>query len=126
MYGYDLGKPEYDSLCKDPRGLGWIAAWYFLIFIIFGVFVLVQLFLGIIIASMDLLREGIKEEQSVWRKVYQRQNELDMDSVSVNNMLEIFEMVDQGGDGTISVRNTMCRFYRCLKRVHSLMNLDLL
>lgn len=64
MYGCDvLPVNDYEFHCDDPVALGWIAAWYFAIFILFGVMILVSLFVGIIITSMELLKEGISMEQ---------------------------------------------------------------
>ena len=68
-WGYDSGEDYYDSQCVQPRGLGWFGAIYFLLYIVVSVLVLLSLFVGIIITSMELLKEGIKEENEVWDKV---------------------------------------------------------
>lgn len=103
FYGYDTGDLEYDSQCEDPCGLGWFAAWYFALFIIFGVFVLISLFVGVIITSMELLREGIQEENEVWKKVKLMQKSHNLDDASVDNLLEIFNLVDTGQNGKLTV-----------------------
>ena len=102
-YGYDSGEDYYDHKCDNPKGLGWIAAWYFLIFIVFGVMVLVSLFVGIIITSMELLKEGIKEEEEVWEKVREMQKEFNLRDTTVDNLLEIFDLIDIGENGKLTV-----------------------
>ena len=104
-YGYDTGDVEYDSQCEHPLGLGWFAAWYFAIFIVFGVFVLISLFVGVIITSMELLREGIQEENEVWKKVKLIQQTHTLDDASIDNLLEIFNLVDTGQNGKLTVRS---------------------
>lgn len=96
---------EYDSQCEHPIGLGWFAAWYFAIFIVFGVFVLISLFVGVIITSMELLREGIQEENEVWKKVKLMQQTHTLDDASIDNLLEIFNLVDTGQNGKLTVRS---------------------
>jgi hypothetical protein len=119
FYGYDTGDLEYDSQCEHPSGLGWFAAWYFALFIVFGVFVLISLFVGVIITSMELLREGVAEENEVWRKVKLLQNKAkdvgeaggavsesqfhSLDDASIDNLLEIFNLVDTGHNGKLTV-----------------------
>lgn len=66
--------------------------------------VLVSLFLGIIITSMDLLREGSKEEAAMWTKIRLRQKEYNLTQSSIDNLLEIFEIIDVFRDGRLSVR----------------------
>lgn len=95
---YDLDPP-----CTDPEGLGWIAAWYFIIFIILGVMVLLSLFVGVIITSMELLKEGLKEEREVLAKVKQLQYKYDISDTSVEHLLEIFDMIDVGSNGKLTL-----------------------
>jgi hypothetical protein len=106
FYGYETGDLEYDSQCEQPQGLGWFAAWYFAIFIVFGVFVLISLFVGVIITSMELLREGIQEENEVWRKVKLMQKSHTLNDASIDNLLEIFNLVDTGQNGKLTVSTT--------------------
>lgn len=102
-FGYDTGEEYYDSLCVHPKGLGWLAAWYFVIFIIIAVYVLVSLFLGIIITSMELLKEGIKEEAEVWKRVKDKQGQYNMTLSMVENLLEIFDLIDTGQNGKLTL-----------------------
>ena len=95
---YDLDPP-----CTDSNGLGWVAAWYFIIFIVLGVMVLLSLFVGVIITSMELLKEGLKEEREVLRKVRQIQRQYDISDSSVEHLLEIFDMIDVGSNGKLTL-----------------------
>jgi len=102
-YGYDSGEEYYDSQCNEPVGLGWFAAAYFFVFVIFGVMVLMSLFVGIIITSMDLLKEGIKEEKEVWEKVKKNQKEHNIRDTTIDNLLEIFDLIDIGQNGKLTM-----------------------
>jgi hypothetical protein len=102
-YGYDTGDVTFDAQCESPLGLGWFAAWYFTLFLIFGVFVLISLFVGVIITSMELLKEGIKEEENVWRKVKAIQKDHNLDEGNIENLLEIFNLVDTCSNGKLTV-----------------------
>ena len=112
LYGYDSGEDYYDSQCQSPRGLGWFAAWYFIVVVIIGTMVLLSLFVGIIITSMELLKEGIKEEKEVWAKVRVKQRQYNMRDATINNLLEIFDLIDIGQNGKLTVS-------RCTRKRHS-------
>lgn len=102
MYGCDAYNGD-DTPCEHPEGLGWIAAWYFVIIVIIGVMVLVSLFVGIIITSMELLKEGIKEEREVWSKVKIKQKQYKMGDATIQNLLEIFDLIDIAENGKLTV-----------------------
>lgn len=102
-FGYDTGKAEYDAYCEDPKGLGYIAAAYFGVFVVFGVYVLLSLFVGIIITSMELLRESIQEEDVVWEKVRANQLEYQWKDSMVENLLEIFNSMDIEQNGKLTL-----------------------
>ena len=72
-------------------------------FIIFGVMVLVSLFVGIIITSMELLKEGMKEEDAMWAKVRERQKRYKLDDADIDNMLEVFDTVDKNSVAQLTV-----------------------
>jgi hypothetical protein len=69
LIGYQTGEEYFDNKCEHPNGLGWIAACYFYIFIILGTMVLLSLFVGIIIASMEIIKQNIQDEDEIWSKV---------------------------------------------------------
>ena len=104
MYGCDwLPVDDYVFDCDDPVALGWFAAWYFIVFILFGVMILVSLFVGIIITSMELLKEGIAAENEMQMKIKERQKYYSMDDYAVGNMLEIYETLDKNSTSVLTV-----------------------
>ena len=102
-YGYDTGHEGFDAYCENPEGLGYFAALYFGVFIVFGVYVLISLFVGIIITSMELLRDSIKEEDEVWEKVRENQEEYSWKDSMVENLLEIFNSMDIEENGKLTL-----------------------
>ena len=102
-YGYDTDNAEYDAYCESPKGMGFWAAIYFAVFIVFGVYVLLSLFVGIIITSMELLRESIKEEDEVWEKVRGNQEAYNWNNSMVENLLEIFNSMDIEQNGKLTL-----------------------
>lgn len=103
MLGCNNTEYEYDPPCTNPKALGWIAAWYFIIFIILGVMVLLSLFVGVIITSMELLKEGLKEEANVLAKVKEIQKQYNISDSSIEHLLEIFEIIDVGSNGKLTL-----------------------
>lgn len=113
MYGCDLLSPDtYQYECDDPVALGWIAAWYFILFILFGVMILVSLFVGIIITSMELLKDSIAAETAMRIKIRQKQKHYNMDDFAVNSMLEIYEILDRNSTSVLTVSQTpLCSIF---------------
>lgn len=61
MYGCDkVGYDNFKSLCLAPSVAPWAPA-YFITFILFGTFVLVNLLIGVIINGMEEAREELRE-----------------------------------------------------------------
>lgn len=69
-----------------------------------GVMVLVSLFTGVIITSMDLLRDTTKAEVKIMEQARTMQSHFYYDDQSFDNLLEIFEIIDTDSNGTLSVR----------------------
>ena len=97
--GYD---PQFCDL-EDSKGYGWLAAWYFIIFVIVGVMVLVALFIGVIITSMELLHHSIHEEADMLKKVRAKQTEFNINDSTCNTLLEIFDMIDVCANGRLTL-----------------------
>jgi hypothetical protein len=103
MLGCNHSEYDLEPGCTDPGGLGWIAAWYFIVFIVLGVMVLLSLFVGVIITSMELLKEGLKEEKNIMDKVRLIQDKYAISDSSVDHLLEIFDMIDVGSNGKLTL-----------------------
>ena len=102
-YGFPTGIPEVDAMCNSPLGLGWIAAWYFLIFITLSVMVLESLFVGIIISAMELLKDSVFQEASMWKIINIRVDKYGLQHSTLVNLMEIFEALDMGKNGLLTV-----------------------
>lgn len=97
---------DYDPVyCdeEDSYGWGWLAAWYFIIFVIVGVMVLVALFVGVIITSMELLQLSIREEAEMLTKVAAKQLEFGVSDTAAHTLLEIFDMIDVCANGRLTL-----------------------
>jgi voltage-gated sodium channel len=92
-------------LCNehDSYGWGWVAAWYFIVFVIVGVMVLVALFVGVIITSMELLQLSILEEDEMLKKVAAKQSEFGINDARAHTLLEIFDMIDVCANGRLTL-----------------------
>lgn len=101
-------------LCENAFGLGWFAAWYFVIFVMIGIMVLVSLFSGVIITSMDLLRDSSKAEAKVMNQAKRMQRLYFYDDQSFDNLLEIFEIIDTDSNGFLSVSQSPLPYTLCL------------
>lgn len=97
LYGYSDGFPKFQSYCKSHdthMGMGWISIIYFLTFIILAAIILNSLLVGVIITSMELLKEGKEEEKEQWRKVSMIQDRYFVSQPTIDLLLELFEKVD--------------------------------
>jgi hypothetical protein len=104
LYGYQTGDDYFDDKCENPQGLGWLAAFYFYCFIVFGTMVLLSLFIGIIIASMEIIKQNIKDESEIWKKVEEVQtNRGYVNSSVIANLLEVFDLLDVGANGVLTM-----------------------
>jgi hypothetical protein len=74
------------------------------VFIVLAVMVLVNLFVGVIITSMELLKEGVRQEERIWELARSRQRLHLMKDTSLGSILEIFEMADATESATLTVR----------------------
>ena len=91
-YPYDS---TFASACSfSGRGVGWLAPAFFVVFIIITSYVLSSLLVGVIITSMELLREGIMEEQAIWRRVESVRKRYNASQASIDLLLELFEDAD--------------------------------
>jgi hypothetical protein len=110
MYGciHIVGYDEKYCTLDNSEGLGWVAAWYFIVFVIVGVMVLVALFIGVIITSMELLHNSIEEEAVMLKKVRHKQAEYQMSDGQIATLLEVFEMVDL----CLNAKLTVCMLER--------------
>lgn len=105
---YQMISPNvfYDSLCEANgeigKGVGWIAAFYFILFVVLFSMVLISLLVGVIIASMELLKEGLNEENEIWEKVARVKKMYQMDEDAVDKLLELFEKLDVDCNGSLS------------------------
>ena len=84
------------------EGVGWFAAAYYVIFIIVATYVLSNLLVGVIITSMELLREGIVEETEIWEKVRKVQKRYKVEQTSIDLLLELFENADTERVGIVT------------------------
>lgn len=102
LYGSNTGMEKVDEMCDNPLGLGWIAAWYFIIFITLSVMILHSLFVGIIISAMELLKDSVNKEADMWKLVYLRVSKYGLQNSTLMNLLDIFNAIDGEKTGLIT------------------------
>lgn len=102
-YMYGTGYEDFDNTCdsKEP-GLGWWAPLFFVSFIILSAMVLVSLLIGVIITSMELLKQSINDENDMWKKVRSIQHRYKFSNVTLSLLLELFEKLDHNKNSTLS------------------------
>ena len=81
MFGCDHPIWGYGDLsaCSNPTGYGWTAAAFFVSFVLIGTMIVLNLFIGVIMNSMDEARAEADEEENLKRK--------EADEVSVEDEL---------------------------------------
>jgi len=91
----------YPEMCVKQVGMGPIAVVYFLIFIVIGGQVLLNLFIGVIATSMDQAREAQKNESDLEREVKKISKELSLTAERVDAFAQVFKMLDLDDGGKI-------------------------
>jgi hypothetical protein len=108
-FGSNTNTPLFDATCNhnvSGIGVGWWGATYFVVFMTLSSMVIANLMVGVIISSMELLREGYKEEQHVWENVRRIQTAYNLRAESVHRMLELWELLDKGANGFLTFEET--------------------
>ena len=87
-------------------GVGWWGAAYFVSFMIMASMVMANLMVGVIISSMEMLREGFREETIVWENVRRIQRAFDIKAENIKRMLELWDLLDKNGNGFLTFDET--------------------
>lgn len=102
-FGYDNGLPQYDSLCsRDGVGVGWWAPLFFVAFVTNSAMVLVSLLIGVIISSMELLKEEFRDNDDIWSRMDSIQESYMLTNTNVERLLFLFEHIDSNGNGYLT------------------------
>ena len=104
-FGYNTGVPSYDGLCGtkgEGSGVGWWAAIYFVCFVIASAMVLVSMLIGVIITSMELLREEFRENEDIWARMDAIQVAYELTDDNVEALLALFERIDVNSNGHLT------------------------
>lgn len=100
--GYNEGIDKFDSFCGDGKGVGWVSPLYFATLIILGAMVLISLLVGVIITSMELLREDAIETAKVWANVALVSDAFHITDEKIGLLLKLFELVDDNSNCKIT------------------------
>ena len=103
VFGYVTGFEPWDSQCKNPKPQGWTAAWFFVLFCVLGNQILLNLFIGVIITSMELIRDQMIEERDINHRRELVKELYDFDDAVEKRMLEIYELLDCNENGRLTV-----------------------
>ena len=63
---------------------------------------IMSLVVGVIITSIELLRESSLDETNMWEKVNAVRNKYDVDSEIIDVILELFDIADQNLNGVLT------------------------
>jgi len=100
QYGYS-GWDDMKTLCTNPKPLGWVSGFYFVIFTILGALVLLTLFIGVVTTSMDEAQEQQREEQEIEENIKNIQEIELLSEAEIYTFRKVFSMLDLDGGGTI-------------------------
>mmetsp|Transcript_103848 Transcript_103848/g.298971 ORF Transcript_103848/g.298971 Transcript_103848/m.298971 type:complete len:1043 (-) Transcript_103848:276-3404(-) len=96
-YGYN----EDDGECKSSSAMGWIAAFYFVLFVIIGGLVLLSLFIGIICTSMETVQAEAEEKAGSDKKIDDMAKLLEIGKACKSILHDIFMMLDKEKKGCL-------------------------
>lgn len=103
--GYKTGFPKYDDMCfregGDGRGMGWFVAFHYISFIIISAFILLSLLVGMILSSLEMLRQEILETKTVLKKANPIIEQHDFSDEEVEKLKELFFALDFSEKGYV-------------------------
>ena len=100
MLGCDhYGYTDNDDKCTSSKGLGWLAALYFVGFVIFGGLVLFSLFIGVICTSMESVQAETVAQRTEDVKSNAMSKILGISQPSIKIFKEIFNVLDRSNQG---------------------------
>ena len=103
VVGYSTGLEIHDSLCTQPEAMGWNAAWFFVTFTLFANVVLLNLFIGVLVTSMDLIQVSVMEEYDVRTRAIAIQKKFNIQEYVGKRLEDIFILLDENQNGRLSV-----------------------
>jgi voltage-gated sodium channel len=109
MYGcmanQDPALPGYRQPCSEEtsEAKGAIAAVFFILFVVIGTFVMLNLFIGVIIIAMEATMSKIAEENSVLRRAKELAKDNNISSAEMTQFYEMFHMLDADGSGDLDL-----------------------
>ena len=103
--GYSTGFPKYDNMCfregGDGIGMGWFVAIHYVSFIIISAFILLSLLVGMILSSLEMLRQEILETKQVLKKANPIIEQHDFSDEEVEKVKELFFALDVSEKGYV-------------------------
>jgi hypothetical protein len=105
-YGYNSGVAYFDNSCRyDTKpvgdGMGYFAPIFFIVFAILSGMILTSLLVGVIIKSLELLKEENNEEKEVRDKLNRVKRKYHLDNETVVVYLKLFEKIDKNSNGRL-------------------------
>ena len=103
-YGYDgtawNGRPARHE-CVKPTAWGFWSVAYFVLFVLVASLVLLNLFIGVITASMETSKKEMEAEQKMQGEVLKLQNEKGLQASKMSVYREVFMMLDLDTSGAL-------------------------
>lgn len=102
-YGCDrFGYLDFPADCVAPYAYGGWSVIFFMIFETLGSLVLLNLFIGVITASMEESADNLKQDQFMERKIARISRENGINKRELKGHRDVFDMVDVGNSGEIT------------------------
>jgi hypothetical protein len=90
-------------MCKEPYAWGFISVVFFIIFTVFGSLIMLNLFIGVIVTSMEEALVDFEAEEQCAKDIHNIVTEQQIPPLTVKTMSNAFELIDVDGSKCISV-----------------------
>jgi voltage-gated sodium channel len=101
LYGYNTGVTFYDNTCQSTEtGMGWWSPIYFVSFLIINANVLVSFVIGILISSIQLLKQSTDDHDDIQARIDYTFRRLQLDKAQMPDFIELFEFLDVRREAT--------------------------
>ena len=102
-YGYD--DDWLRAKCVDSSPASWVAAAYFVLFVVIGALVLLTLFIGVVTTGMEEATEDHKLEKDLEDKIEDVRERMGLDAGVIDKYRRAFALIDLDSGGAIPRRS---------------------
>ena len=102
-YGYRASADIPRAACTKPHAHGYVATAFFMVFVVIGAMVMLNLFIGVITTSMEESARELQREEKVQDNVERLQDSKGVTDDTIRLYREVFKLLDTDGNKSVDL-----------------------